>query len=150
MNQYTFSGTAKTVTIGAIIVGVVSMLLTWFMGADAYQSRFWSNFLHNGTFFLGIAMMAFFFITVCITAYAGWASVFKRVWEAMSSYMLYGFIFMVFIALATYLHWNHLYHWTDPSAYIEGSETFDPILDGKKGFLNSNWYLYIIISISQE
>ena len=137
MNQYTFSGTAKTVTIGAMIVGVVSMLLTWFMGADAFQSRFWSNFLHNGTFFLGISMMAFFFIAVCITAYAGWASVFKRVWEAMSAYMLFGFIFMIIIALATYFHWNHLYHWADAAAVAE-----DPILNGKKSFLNPNWYLF--------
>lgn len=137
MNQYTFSGTAKTVTIGAMIVGVVSMLLTWFVGADDLQSRFWSNFLHNGTFFLGISMMAFFFITVCITAYAGWAAVFKRVWEAMSAYMLFGFIFMIIIALATYFHWNHLYHWADAAAVAE-----DPILNGKKGFLNPNWYLF--------
>ena len=147
MNQYTFSGTAKTVTIGAMIVGVVSMLLTWFMGEDAFQSRFWSNFLHNGTFFLGIAMMAFFFITVCITAYAGWASVFKRVWEAMSAYMIVGFVFMVFIGLATYLGWNHLYHWADPSAYDVNSENFDPILNGKKGFLNPNVYLFGTIVI---
>ncbi len=147
MNQYTFSGTAKTVTIGAMIVGVVSMLLTWFMGADAYQSRFWSNFLHNGTFFLGISMMAFFFITVCITAYAGWAAVFKRVWEAMSSYMIIGFVFMVIIAVATFLHWNHLYHWTDVTAYDVNSPNYDPILDGKSGFLNSNWYLFGTIII---
>ncbi len=137
MNQYTFSGTAKTVTIGAMIVGVVSMLLTWFVGADDLQSRFWSNFLHNGTFFLGISMMAFFFIAVCVTAYAGWASVFKRVWEAMSAYMLFGFIFMIIIALATYFHWNHLYHWADAAAVAE-----DPILNGKKSFLNPNWYLF--------
>lgn len=143
MNQYTFSGTAKTVSIGAMIVGVVSMLLTWFVGADDLQSRFWSNFLHNGTFFLGISMMAFFFITVCITAYAGWASVFKRVWEAMSAYMLFGFIFMIIIALATYLHWNHLYHWTDTSLLNpDDPAKFDPILYSKKGFLNSNWYLF--------
>lgn len=137
MNQYTFSGTAKTVTIGAMIVGVVSMLLTWFVGADDLQSRFWSNFLHNSTFFLGISMMAFFFIAVCITAYAGWASVFKRVWEAMSANMLVGFIFMLVIALATYFHWNHLYHWADAAAVAE-----DPILNGKKSFLNPNWYLF--------
>lgn len=145
MNQYTFSGTAKTVTIGAMIVGVVSMLLTWFVGADELQSRFWSNFLHNSTFFLGISMMAFFFIAVCITAYAGWASVFKRVWEAMSANMLVGFIFMLVIALATYFHYNHLYHWADAAAVAE-----DPILNGKKSFLNPNWYLFgtlIIVGI---
>ena len=142
MNQYTFSGTAKTVTIGAMIVGVVSMLLTWFVGADDLQSRFWSNFLHNSTFFLGISMMAFFFIAVCITAYAGWASVFKRVWEAMSANMLVGFIFMLVIALTTYFHWNHLYHWADAAAVAE-----DPILNGKKSFLNPNWYLFGTIII---
>lgn len=143
MNQYTFSGTARTVTIGAMIIGVVSMILTWTLGADAYQSRFWSNFLHNGTFFLGISMMAFFFIAVCITAYAGWASVFKRVWEAFSHYMIAGFVFMVIFAVATYMHWHHVYHWTDTSILDPSNpETYDEILAGKSSFLNKNWYLF--------
>lgn len=134
--QYTFAGTAKTVTIGAMIVGVICMALTW-MNGDEYQSRFWSNFLHNSSFFLGISMMAFFFICVCITAYAGWASVFKRVWEALGSFMPIGFVLMMVMALAVYLHWNHIYHWADAAAVAE-----DPILNGKKSFLNPNWYLF--------
>ncbi len=136
MNQYTFSGKARTLTIGAMIVGVLCMILTWIFG-DAHQSRFWSNFLHNGSFFLGISMMAFFFIAVCITAYAGWASVFKRVWEAFSEYMVVGFVFMLIIGLGVYMHWHHLYHWSDEVAVAN-----DVILNGKSGFLNKNWYFF--------
>lgn len=134
--KYTFEGTAKTVTMAAMIIGVISMVLTWVMG-DQYQSRFWSNFLHNSSFFLGISMMAFFFICVCITAYAGWASVFKRVWEALSAFMPIGFVLMMIMAIATYMHLNHVYHWSDPGAV----ET-DKILAGKASFLNPNWYLF--------
>jgi len=56
--------------------------------------------------------------------------------------MLVGFIFMLVIALTTYFHWNHLYHWADAAAVAE-----DPILNGKKSFLNPNWYLFGTIII---
>src|SRR5690606_41810693 len=66
----------KTVLLGLSALGVICLIATYFIGDEAH-SRFWSNLLHNSVFFTGVSVMALFFITVSITAYAGWHVVFK-------------------------------------------------------------------------
>ena len=109
MNQFTLSNNQRNVLFGAMLVGIISMALTWFQD-DALHTRFWTNLLHNSVFFTGVALMAGFFIAACITAYAGWYTTFKRVWEAYASFLVVGLVFMVIIALGVYMHWHHLYH----------------------------------------
>jgi hypothetical protein len=116
--------------IGALCLGI-----TWFSD-DALHTRFWSNFLHNSVFFTGISFMAAFFICICITAWAGWYTTFKRVWESMSMFLIVGLVLMLIVALGVYFGWNHLYHWADAESVAN-----DKILKGKSGFLNRNFYL---------
>jgi hypothetical protein len=136
MNQYTFSSKHRNVLLGAIIIGIISMVLTW-MGDDANHTRFWTNFLHNSVFFTMISLMAAFFIAACITAYAGWHTTFKRVWEAYSMFLIVGLSLMAFLGLGVYMHWHHLYHWA-----VESDVANDAILKGKSSFLNKNWYFF--------
>ena len=136
MSDYSISGKTRSYLFGFMILGLLSMAATWFVD-DAMHTRFWSNFLHNSVFFTGIAFMAAFFIAICITAYAGWPSVFKRIWEAFTVFLVPGLILMVIIALSTYFGFNHLYHWADSASVAE-----DTILQGKSSFLNRNWYLF--------
>jgi len=116
--------------IGAICLGI-----TWFSD-DALHTRFWSNFLHNSVFFTGISFMAAFFICICITAWAGWYTTFKRVWESMSMFLVVGLVLMLILALGVYFGWHHLYHWADAESVAN-----DKILKGKSAFLNKNFYL---------
>jgi len=139
MNQFVFKSTVKTFLISFMVLGIICMGITWFSD-DELHTRFWSNLLHNSVFFTGIALMATFFIAVCITAYAGWHVQFKRVWEAFGSFLYVGIGLMVFMALVVYFDLNHLYHWAGD---IEG----DKILEGKSGFLSKNWYLFGTIII---
>lgn len=141
MNQFIFTSKQRNVLIGAMIIGLISMALTW-LNDDAFHTRFWSNFLHNSVFFLGISVMAAFFIAVCVTAYAGWHTTFKRVWEAYSSYMYIGVVFMIILGAGVYMHWHHLYHWADEKLLDPNNPEYDKILDGKSSFLNKNWYLF--------
>lgn len=141
MNQYIFTSKQRNVLIGAMGIGIISMVLTW-MNDDAFHTRFWSNFLHNSVFFLGISVMAAFFMAVCVTAYAGWHTTFKRVWEAYSSYMFVGVFFMLILGLGVYMHWHHLYHWADESLLDPNNPEYDKILHGKSSFLNKNWYFF--------
>ncbi|MFZ1703701.1 MAG: hypothetical protein WAT79_05110 [Saprospiraceae bacterium] len=141
MNQYIFTTKQRNVLIGAMVIGLISMGLTWF-NDDAVHTRFWSNFLHNSVFFLGISVMAAFFMAVCVTAYAGWHTTFKRVWEAYSSYMLVGIGFLLVIGIGVYMHWHHLYHWADEKLLDPNNPEYDKILHGKSSFLNKNWYLF--------
>lgn len=136
MNQYTFSGTHRNVILGAIVLGVLCMILTW-IGDDQYHTRFWSNFLHNSVFFTMVSAMALFFSAACITAYAGWHTTFKRVWEAYSMFLIVGMGLLLIVALGVYMHWHHLYHWAD-----EASVATDPVLKGKSSFLNKGWYTF--------
>jgi len=137
MNQYTFAAIHRNVLLGAIGLGIVCMILTWFGDTDAYHTRFWTNFLHNSVFFTMISVMALFFIATCITAYAGWHTTFKRVWEAYSMFLFVGLALLLIVAFGVYFHWHHLYHWADEAGVQE-----DVILKGKSSFLNKNWYLF--------
>ncbi len=141
MNQFTFEGKTKSMLIGGIILGVVSMLLTLFAGGEMASTRFWSNFLHNATFFLGIGFMAAFAMSVWITAWSGWFVMSKRVFEALASFMGLGGIFMLIIAIGNYVGFHHLYHWADAEAVAA-----DPILTGKSPFLNKHMYLFATLA----
>jgi hypothetical protein len=135
MNQYTLSSGHRNLLFGAMGIGLICMVLTW-MGDDAHHTRFWTNFLHNSVFFTMISAMALFFIAACITAYAGWHTTFKRIWEAYSMFLFVGLGLLLIVALGVYMHWHHLYHWAD-----EAGVEADQVLKGKSSFLNKNWYL---------
>ena len=143
MNEYKFPAKVRTFLLGGIGLGVVCLALTFFMDSMDHHPRFWSNVLHNSVFFTGIALMATFFIAVCITAWAGWHTVFKRVWEAFSQFIIVGFVLMAIIGIGIYADWHHLYHWTAEGITDPASENFDSILAGKAAFLNPTWYVFI-------
>ena len=143
MNEYTFTGKTRTYLISGMGLGLLCLILSFFMDGMDHHPRFWSNFLHNSVFFTGIALMATFFIAVCITAWAGWHAIFKRVWEAFSQFLIVGFVLMLIIGIGIYANWHHLYHWAAEGVTTEGHEAYDSILAGKAGFLNTTWYVII-------
>ncbi|HEX5112939.1 MAG TPA: hypothetical protein VFV79_08835 [Saprospiraceae bacterium] len=136
MNQFIFDKRQRTLFGAMMIIGLISMIITW-MGDDAYHTRFWSNLLHNSVFFTGIALMALFMLSASITAWAGWYTVIKRVWEAYSLFMIVGIVLMLIIAFGIWGGWHHLYHWADLKAVAENE-----VLKGKSSFLNRGWYTY--------
>jgi len=136
MNRFEFTGKVKIIFIVGIIIGLISMGLTYFISDDELHSRFWSNFLHNSTFFTGLSLMALFFLAASITAWAGWYVIFKRLWESFTVFLVVGLVLMTIIGLGNYFHWHHLYHWADSEAVAN-----DVILTNKASFLNKEWYL---------
>ena len=144
--DYKVTGRTSGILIGGMVLGLVCLALTWF-GDDSHQTRFWSNFLHNSVFFTGIGLMAGFFMSASITAWAGWYVTFKRVWESMSLFLGIGLVLMVIMGLATYLGWHDLYHWNFEGIASKEHDNYDKIIAGKSGFLNKNWYLFGTIII---
>lgn len=139
--QFVFEGKTKRVLFGGMALGLLCLVLTFF-NDDEYHTRFWTNFLHNSVFFTGIALMAMFFMSAQITAFAGWNAVIRRVWEAMSQFMLVGLVLMAIIAAGVWAHFHHLYHWNDPHVNVTdpAGPHFDRIIAGKKGFLNPTFF----------
>ena len=142
MKQFTFEAKQKSFLIGAMVLGLICLVISFFaepeqITAGGFHSRFWSNFLHNSAFFTGMAFMITFVLAAFTTAYSGWHVTFKRVWEGFSLFLLPGLALMAILGIANYLHANHLYHWADSEAVQA-----DKILKGKSGFLNNHWYLF--------
>jgi len=136
MNKFIFETRQKTLFGIMMLIGIISLVITY-MGDDQWHTRFWSNILHNSVFFTGIALMALFMIAAKITAWAGWYTVFKRVWESFSLFLIPGFVLMMIIAIGIWTGWHHLYHWADTSAVAS-----DDVLTGKSSFLNKGWYTF--------
>ncbi len=144
MNQFTFEGREKSVLIGGMILGLVCLVLSFFIDgsphASEIHSRFWTNFLHNAVFFTGIAFVSLFAICAAISAYAGWYAVIKRIWEAYSLFLIVGLVMMTVIVIGVWGHFHHLYHWAGEGVTTVGSETYDAVIAGKSGFLNPTFY----------
>jgi len=102
--------------------------------------RFWTNFLHNTVFFVGISFMACFAYAAFTTAYAGWFVQFKRLWESFGMFLLPGLFLFGVIIVGLFLHSHHLYHWNDAEAVAN-----DPILLHKSAFLNKYWYTFATV-----
>ena len=121
------------------VLGIIGLISLIYIGAndDLGHTRLWTNILHNSVFFTLIALMAIFFICVSVTAYAGWNVVFRRIWDGMSHFLLFGILLMGLIAIGIYFGWHNLYHWADPQ-----TAATDPVIKGKSSFLNKNFYTF--------
>ncbi len=142
MKQFIFEEKTKRFLWGFMALGLICLVGSYLaepsqISEAGFHTRFWSNLLHNATYFTGIGFIITFVIAAFITAYSGWHITFKRILEAFASFLFPGIILMLFIGVAVYLHMNHLYHWADTEAVKN-----DAILSGKSGFLNRNWYLF--------
>lgn len=148
MDQYTLSSNLKKVAFGLMGVGVIALVLAIIgLGDEHGSTRLWSNILINGFFFFTIAAAATFFLAIQHAAEAGWATVLKRIFEAVGSYMPVGAIFLLLVFIASSLHFNHIYHWMDADAVAH-----DEILQKKSAYLNLPfWWIrtlaYIVVWI---
>lgn len=137
--QFVFESKLKRNLIIGMGIGALCLALSA-VGDDQFHTRFWSNFLHNSVFFTGISFMAMFFLSAQITAFAGWISVVRRLYEAMSQFMLVGLVLVAVLVAGVWGHFHHLYHWNTPGITDPASPIYDKILDGKAGFLNPVFY----------
>ncbi len=105
--------------------------------------RLWANLLMNSYYFLLFAVGALFFMAVNYVANAGWAVMLKRIMEAMSSYLLVGFLILFTVIL---LGRDQLYHWVQ--YFAEGNTAadagYDKILESKSWLLNNSSVFFFI------
>ena len=141
MGRFKFESKERIFFIALMIVGVLCMGLT-FLADDELHTRFWTNFLHNTVFFTGIGFISLFILCAFITAYAGWFSVFKRIFESYSEFILIGLVLLLVVIAGLWGNFHHLYHWADAEAVAA-----DPILTMKSPFLNKGFYTIATIVI---
>ncbi|HHH52242.1 MAG TPA: hypothetical protein ENK91_01165, partial [Bacteroidetes bacterium] len=138
MNRFEFSGKLKTILFIGMAIGLISLLVEYFVFSDDVHSLFWGDILLNNAYFMGMALMALFAMAAFITAWAGWWVVFKRLFEAFNAFLIPGAVIMLILAIGNYFGWHHLYLWAD-SHFAE----HDEVISGKSGFLNNNMFLLL-------
>jgi hypothetical protein len=164
--NFTFSKRARTLSMALIVLGVLAALIGFFMAkgdphqADSLGQRSWSTLLVSGFFFFGISLGALFFFALSYATETAWTVLVKRVFEGIFQYLPVGSVVIVLVLLAGSLHWHHIYHWMDHSLYHEymigeghdaryvdtaeagavANPNYDPIIAGKKAFLNQPFY----------
>jgi hypothetical protein len=137
--QFVFAGKTKRVLLGGMVLGVICLALS-LVGDDQFHTRFWTNYLHNSVYFTGISFMTLAFLCAQITAFGGWNTAFKRIWEAMSQFIWVGIVLLSVLVIGVWGHLHHLYHWNVPGVSTPGDPNYDHLIAGKSGFLNPIWY----------
>ena len=112
--------------------------------AHAYHwmTRIWANVWVNAVYFTGISVIGMFFISYNYLAEAGWSAVFKRVPEALPAFLPVTFVVML---IAFFFGGHDIFHWTHEELYEVGNKLYDPIINGKKGFLNTPFFLIRVV-----
>ncbi|MDP2188471.1 MAG: quinol:cytochrome C oxidoreductase [Sphingobacteriaceae bacterium] len=122
----------RNITFGLMGIGLVAIVV----GLMTDSHRFWANFLLNNWYFLGVALMGTLFLATQSVSNAGWSAGFKRIPEAMATYLPYAFAGFAIIILSVLMHWNHTYHWTHEGIADPTSPDFDEIIAEKVAYLN--------------
>jgi hypothetical protein len=146
MNQFTFTSKEKRTSIILMAIGVISLVWGLFVG-EYNNARIWTNILHNTVFFTGIAFMSLFLLAAHTTAYSGWHTSFKRVWEAMYSFLIVGLVLIAIIAVGLFTDLHHLYHWAIDGITDPESPNYDSIIAGKAPLLNKVGFLFGTVGI---
>lgn len=153
--NYTFTNRTRNITFGLMAIGLITIIAGFILdhpeGAeeDYHHMRVWANLLVNGWFFLGIGLLATFFMAIQYVAEVAWSVAVKRVYEAVSSYLIVGAVIIGLILLAGQFHMHHLYHWMNPEVYKEFLEdgktpnpAYDEIIAGKQGYF-ATWFFWL-------
>lgn len=149
---FVFDGKTKLFTIVLMVIGAVCLGWSYVSGPeDMHHMRFWTNYLHNSVFFTGIAFTAVLFLAAHALAWGGWVAMFKRIPEAIMSFLWVGAILFLILGIAIYMHASGtelLYLWNDQSILDPlDKENFDALAFHKSDFVNPFAYLLTVVVI---
>lgn len=122
-DQLTLSRNFKILTIILTVIGAVTIILGFFTD----RQTTWANWLIVNYYFFSIAMGGAFFLVIQSISQSGWSSAFKRVSEAMMSYIPVSALFFLLLWFGV----NDLYQWSHKDV-----AALDPLLQHKSVFLN--------------
>ena len=146
---FVFTGGAKIFTGVLMGIGALCLALSYTSGTEnMHHMRFWTNYLHNSVFFVGIAFAAVLFIACHALAWGGWIAVFKRIPEAMMNFLYVGMVLFGILGIAIMSGAKGtelLYLWNDQDVLVYGEEHFDPLAFHKSAFVNPMNYLLTVV-----
>ena len=135
--MFTIDKKAKNFSMVLMAIGIMAVIF----GFVSNPHGAWPALLFNTYFYLGISVFAVFFVALQYVAEAGWSIVLKRVPEAIMGALPVFSGIMLFIMIASIMHWNHIYHWLHEGIMDPTSEHYDRIIAGKEPYLNATFFV---------
>lgn len=138
--KFSMSGKIKNISFALMGIGLVTIIYSFFSDPQ----RAWSSLLVNNFYFLAIGLAAAFFVAVQYVSNAGWSTALQRIPEAMGTYVPIAGLGMLLIFL---LGKHDIYHWTHHDLFDVNSPHYDPIIAGKKAYLNTPFFLFRMVIV---
>ncbi|MEE1884161.1 quinol:cytochrome C oxidoreductase [Pedobacter flavus] len=137
--QFEFTGKAKTLSIVAIVVGLIA--IGYGFSDKSMHERTFANLLLMSYYFACVCMSGAFFLAIQYVAQAGWSASILRVPQAMAKILpLASIILLLVMGLGLYTH-NLYHHWYAEGLTDPNSENYDKLIAGKSAFLNVPFFM---------
>jgi len=130
--QFKVSTTFRIITLIMITIGVGAFIC----GLLSDSKVTWAGYLIANYYFLSLAMGGAFFFVIQSISQSGWSSAFKRVPEAMMSYIPFAAIFFLLL----YFGAHDLYQWSNADKV-----STDPLLQYRSAYLNIPFFFIRLI-----
>lgn len=139
--QYTFAGTAKIVSLLAIVVGIAAIAFGMLSSEHIIVERTYANLLLMGYYFTCVCAAGAFFVALQMVTQSGWSAGILRIPQAMASILpIAALLLFVIVALGLYTH-NLYHHWHAEGLTDPNSPNYDKLVAGKAAFLNVPGFL---------
>ncbi|WP_374949226.1 quinol:cytochrome C oxidoreductase [Mucilaginibacter sp.] len=155
--RFEFSGTAKTWSLIAIVIGVVAIIAGFLFGGEHVQ-RTYSNLLLMSYYFVCACIAGVFFCAYQYVAQAAWSASFIRIPQAFAKVLPIASIILLLVVTAGLLQHHeieeggkkevvpYLYaHWAAHGLTDPKSENYDAIIAGKSAFLNVPFFYGFLV-----
>jgi len=130
------STTDRRVWLAPLGIGVALLVLSA-IGFAADPEQFYFSYLIGWSFSLSIAIGGLFFLFFQHLTRAEWSVVVRRIPEAL----VWAFPALFVLGIPILFGMHDLYHWTHAELYVEGTPEYDAILDGKRAYLNTPFWV---------
>ncbi|GAA5023005.1 quinol:cytochrome C oxidoreductase [Marivirga lumbricoides] len=104
----------------------------------SWLKRIYANLWINNMYFVGLALLGVFFVAIQYVSQAGWSASLIRIPMSFSSWLPIGGALTLLIFL---LGGHDIFHWTHDYLYVEGTDAYDEIIAGKRGYLNTPFFI---------
>jgi hypothetical protein len=122
--------------LAPIAIGL-ALLLVSLVGLASNASQFFYSYFIGWISCLTIAVGGLFFLFFNHLTKASWSVVVRRVNEAI----VWAFPLLFVLGIPILFGMHDLYHWTHEELYVEGGPKYDEILAGKRGYLNTPFWI---------
>jgi hypothetical protein len=122
----------KYLMVAFIGIGLISLAAGFMLDPE----RAWANYLLNNYYFVSLAIGAAFFGAIQYISQSGWSSAFKRIPEAMASYVPVAAV----LFLILYFGMHTLFQWSR-----EGITSTDTLLGHKAPYLNIPFFFLRVV-----